>query len=63
MCELVDDGTGIVSVIKWLPTENRTANEGEDLKLGNIYLIRGHVAFYREEIQVNAEEIGTHFQF
>ena len=31
----------------------------KELSLGDIYMIRGHVVFYREEIQVNVEEMGT----
>lgn len=60
--DLVDDGTGIVNVIKWLPSEKEGVTGRKELNLGDLYMIRGHVAFYREEIQVNAEEMSKVFE-
>jgi hypothetical protein len=51
-----------VSAIKWYPPEKEGIKERTELNLGDIYLIRGHVAFYREEIQVNVEEMGIIFR-
>lgn len=48
----------MVNVIRWMPIDKEAMIGPKELSLGDVYMIRGHVVFYREEIQVNVEDMG-----